>query len=1441
VIGLIVGEASVVVKYDSGGSAAELEAKTNAELAGLSDGATVAGTRAGEDLRTGVKEGASGLENDLGAAGALGGVQLREGVGKEAEGLAGDLGKVGADGGEKLATGMSSKAGILASALGALGVPMGGIGDKAEKMGTSVEKGGLSISHLASNAGVSEGALLGVAGGLAVVVAGAVDLGLKMQEATDKVAQSAQISDGAAKKISDAFTGMAGHSEADGAALATAYASVAGQLGSVEGKALTAGQAVKVMTAAQNLGEATSTTLASATSSLASVMQAYQVPVKNAAAVSDQLYVASQRTGLGVAGLSAAVAKVKTGLGAMSPPISQVNGLLVDMADHGETGRKGLSLLTTSMTTLVKPAADMAKAQNALKTATDALPPSLKSLAAQYSSGQMTSTQLTAATKGLSTSQATLFSAFTTAAKGMDTAKQKSDALGFSTVDAQGKFIGIGPVLGKLHDQIKGMSDEQATAKLSADGFGSSAAKLLTIVRAGPTAFDNATHAVTKHGAAAEAAAKQQHTMAGEMKTLETVGLDLGFEIGGVLVPALTDVASVGVSVVKFVTETPPLMYALGAAVGIGLAIPVARFAANTAKDFIGSLASAGTGIVNFGAKMLGQEPVFAATQSAEEQTAATFKAAAESMSSSAAQIAESMTTVGTAAGTMAGEIEGQTNAADASLAGTGAAANAMAADVAAGMATTVGEVTTADATIEAENAAAGLSFTAMLGPVGIVAGGIGLLAGAFGLLSGSENTEVDAAKAVTSAKKAEASAISDANNATYSAENAYFAVKSAQEQVRSSQEALSAAIKKYGSDSSQAKGADEQLKSSKLQLFGANQQLAQQDATATAANAKAISGAKEQADALDKLIAVKKQDVATAEQQLKNAEAEDTGNNKDVHTTQDVTDARKALKGATDALSGAEQQRNTQLTALSAASATAQASELNMQRAAAGTTQIVGAQAVKVSGLSSIYTQLPKNVQTKIASDTTDATEKIGTLVTSLKQQGIGTPTIAKILGDSSNAQQAITQLTAKLNSIPPEFRTAGQQSSQGFTTGVLGGIPAAEAAGTKLGLATAAATKAAVKAKSPSQVFHDIGINIGDGLAEGIDASHAKVKTAAQNLVTVGGKSYSLPNDLANTPTVSTLEATTGKAAKSTLADAKAAPSSAMVTAEQAWVTAAQTVVTNLTNTATSQAAKVTKDSSALSSAASKVKSDSGTLKTAAAKVATDSASGASKTEKAGLASAEAAVKQDSAALKLAQAADATKAAASKVAASAEATDKKREAIASSGQAQLNTIMSAIASGSQATLNSTMSGITEKQMTTLVGKLDATHSKALQGIASKIETTWKQGVDALALANEIAANTTAGTLATDVANASAKQIADQQAVADDATTGASAQQTQLDKDTQSSDQTIGDDQQRLDQATPGSLAASQDQLALTARERQCGRCGVDRGDDREHECDGG
>jgi hypothetical protein len=512
---MLVGEAEVLIKANTKSFESDLRAQTKGGFTGLASNAETAGTDAGKGIRSGITNETSKLGNDLSAAGSNAGNKLKEG--------------------------MSGPLSGVKSLLGGLGVP--------ESM-----MGGFGLA----------------AAGIGGVAAAAVDLGSKMQTANAQIATSSGISIKAANDIGNAFLNTAGKSEFSGQQMASAFASVAGQLKSSAGHALNTADAMKVMSAADELATAKHIELGTATSALAATMQAFHISAANATQATTVLFNASNATGQGVDAVGASLDKLKSKLGALAPPIGDMGALLVDLTNHGETGRMAMSALNTAFTAMLKPANAVAAAHAQEKIAIDALSPQLRVLATQYMNGSVTSTQVSAATKNLTTDQKNLWSQFTTSTTAVVAANQKQQMLGITMVDNRGKTLPMVDIMRQLGEKIKGMSDQQAIAQLSSMGFGASASTLLKTIQAGPDAYKKASDSVNNLDAVHKAAQAQAQTFAVQFDTLKAAAIDFGTKIGLILMPVLGDLMKMFSVIVPVLSDIlKPAFQVLGIAVSV--------------------------------------------------------------------------------------------------------------------------------------------------------------------------------------------------------------------------------------------------------------------------------------------------------------------------------------------------------------------------------------------------------------------------------------------------------------------------------------------------------------------------------------------------------------------------------------------------------------------------------------------------------------------------------------------------------------------------------------------------------------------------------------------------------------------------------------------------------------------------------------------------------
>ena len=376
---LVVGEAEVVIRANTAGLDAELAASGDAGFATLGTKADKAGEDAGMGLSAGLGRGAKDIGEDAEK-------DLEKSTGRM-KGLVNDF---------------SSKA---KSTLQGIGVPA--------SLLTGTAAATLAI------------------GGVAAV---AIDLGSKMQKANATIAASSGQSIEAVTKIGDAFLTTAGVSQHSAIDMSNAFGMVAGSLKLTEGHALTAKQALDFMNTASTLATAKGIDLATATQTLAGVMQAFQLNASQAAMASNVLFNASNATGQGIDTLANSMEKLRSKLGDTAPPMAALAALTVDMTKQGITGRAAVTGLNGAVTSLAA------------------------------------------------------------AAAGATTAGQKSEAvlkaLGVSAKGANGELTPMSKIIDVLGPKFKTMTQAQqiATATMI---FGSSAAKSMTaVILAGTTAYD---------------------------------------------------------------------------------------------------------------------------------------------------------------------------------------------------------------------------------------------------------------------------------------------------------------------------------------------------------------------------------------------------------------------------------------------------------------------------------------------------------------------------------------------------------------------------------------------------------------------------------------------------------------------------------------------------------------------------------------------------------------------------------------------------------------------------------------------------------------------------------------------------------------------------------------------------------------------------------------
>jgi hypothetical protein len=603
---------------------------------------------------------------------------------------------------DDVATKASASGDVIEGALAGGGVAAGKATDEIEKGGSKAETALASVGSKAESSSKSL-TKFGNWGTAAVVgiAAGVVDLGVKFQSATTAMAAAGDIPIQTANAIGKAFLNSGDDVIFSAKEQEGAYGSVVGQLSTLKGYTDSAATAAKFMSTSMDLAEESGSQLGSTTADLSKLMQTFQIPIKDVGSASTDLFNASRLTGTGIDQVSSSLSTLKSRLGVTAPSLSALSSLSVDFAEHGLSGSKALRQVNTAMNALLKPQNDLLVDNLKLNQATQDLPPSLQTLAQQYDSNTISTTQLTTATEAMTPAQQQAWTAFTAASGAVIKAKDAVQLTGITVDNAKGQFVGMGNVITQVDAKLKGHTQAQQLAILSTI-LGATANKaLLNTFLAGAAGYDKATTAVTNHKSASNALAVQQKTLGHEFEATKVEVEDLATRVGVDLVPKLEVLAADGGKVLSFFEKNKDAAKALAIVVGGVLTAAVAVFAEQKITKLISGLKSISGELGTLGQKAGAAAEKFLGLGGAAENT--TTKLQTEG---AAAQEAGSKTSAaGTAAGTAATETTGPAGAAGA------AGAEGTAAE-SAGTLTTAADALTASAG-DLSSAAEALSGTA--------------------------------------------------------------------------------------------------------------------------------------------------------------------------------------------------------------------------------------------------------------------------------------------------------------------------------------------------------------------------------------------------------------------------------------------------------------------------------------------------------------------------------------------------------------------------------------------------------------------------------------------------------------------------------------------------------------------------------------------------------
>jgi hypothetical protein len=415
----------------------------------------------------------------------------------------------------------------------------------AGEFGGKVSSGLGKISKLIT-LGMSDNPYVGAAAAAAVVIGGVGYAALKsaadMQTAEVSIANSADITVAKAKAIGKAFLGTSFQSQYSANQIATAYASVAGELGLMQGRALNQVQATKFMSVAWKLAEASGTDLGTTTSALSGFMATFKIKVDDAAGAADTLLNTSSLTGNSMDTLATQFQHTRTRLGDLIGGYQQYAALLVDAKAQGYSGTRALMMQSSGVQKLMVPVLALAKAHLDEKNALSQLAPWQQAVAKQYAEGAWSGSVLDLKMQGWSITQRNAVKAYKSANQATFTAIANQKELGVSIVDGNGKFIGWSAAIEKLRTKMLSLHGTQRLAWADAAFGAGPAQQFMAILGAGTKAYQKYNHEANQHGTVNKGASNSMSSLGGTWKMASAAFHNMFTDLGQKLMPIMTKV-----------------------------------------------------------------------------------------------------------------------------------------------------------------------------------------------------------------------------------------------------------------------------------------------------------------------------------------------------------------------------------------------------------------------------------------------------------------------------------------------------------------------------------------------------------------------------------------------------------------------------------------------------------------------------------------------------------------------------------------------------------------------------------------------------------------------------------------------------------------------------------------------------------------------------------
>lgn len=451
----------------------------------------------------------------------------------------------------------------------------------AAELNASAQAKASTATTAASDATLTGTAVLNKVGPAAAVTAAAVfGIGYESAKAAAtynasvvKIANSGNISEKSANKIGNAFLTMSENTIYSAGDIADAYSQVAGQLGNVDGHALTAKQSVAFMNVAIEAAAASGQSLGSVTSNIARIMQQYHISTTAAAQATGVLYNEGRLTGQNMSQVVQQITRLKGQLGILAPSIKSTAAFMLDLTEHGMNARRASMALSSSLNTLLKTSHLTVPTMSEMDAAMQHLPSSIKPFAQALLDGKETVKQFDTQIKSFTTGTlaqtvvgkyAKSFESLAEQAKSstgtlnalkLTPVQEELSKLGVSVFNSSGKFIGLAGVMEQVGPKLAAMHNQSKELAVATILFGTQAKAMLPTLLAGGKGYEAAAKAIGDQTAMTKAAKDSQNTYEANTQKLHNTLTALRIEIGNAFLPVMERLMKMFVGIVKPIVD----------------------------------------------------------------------------------------------------------------------------------------------------------------------------------------------------------------------------------------------------------------------------------------------------------------------------------------------------------------------------------------------------------------------------------------------------------------------------------------------------------------------------------------------------------------------------------------------------------------------------------------------------------------------------------------------------------------------------------------------------------------------------------------------------------------------------------------------------------------------------------------------------------------------